>query len=92
MKKLKENEVADLPFFSGVQHVLIVGSGDVQFLKSLDGKKTWFPLTDSSGEIVEFSSKGEDSVIFNSEIENHSQQVHYSVKCLDGEIEYMVAK
>ena len=92
MKTLKQNEVSPSIFFTGVQHILVIGNGEVQFEKSLDGKKTWYPLTDSSGEIVHFSPKGEEHVLFNSELENQCQQVHYRLKCLDGELQYMVTK
>ena len=44
-------------------------------------------MTDGSGNIVEFS--GTD-VLFNAEIENTSQNVHYKIKCTEGEVEYKV--
>ncbi len=87
MKKLIAGNESESIFATGVMHMLIIGDGEVQLLKSIDGKQSFYPMTDGSGNIVEFS--GTD-VLFNAEIENTSQNVHYKIKCTEGEVEYKV--
>lgn len=91
MKECKQGELAVLSFFNGTSHLLITGQGEVELWKSIDGKQSFYPVTDTAGDKVTFSSEEED-VIFNSEIENKSQTVHYAIKCLSGEVKYEVAR
>lgn len=92
MKICKANETHRLPFSSGVMNLLLIGEGTVQLLKSLDGGNSFYQVTDSSGTPVEFEGEHPSDVMFNAEIENSSQQVHYAIKCLEGEVKYQVAK
>lgn len=82
--------------FTGVIHLLITGEGHVQLLKCVDGKKTesasYYPVTDASGEVIEFSNDVPNGVLFNAEIENKNQSVHYKIKLLEGQAKYMVAR
>lgn len=92
MNTLIENQESDGIFFAGVCHLLIKGQGTVQLLKSIDGKNSFDPLTDASGELVIFTGHDPEDIIFNSQVMNDNQQVHYKLKCLEGEIQYKVAK
>lgn len=91
MKEINETDgVVGLGFFTGVRQLLIVGEGEVVIYKSVSGFS--YPMTDGSGEVVTFSGDSPDDVLFNSEIENNSQLVRYSLECVSGQIKYVVAE
>jgi hypothetical protein len=94
MKELQVSKLEKLAHFSGVAHLLLIGEGEVQLMKSVDGKDddSYYALTDASGEIVEFSGSTPDDVLFNAELENDCHRVHYALLCTSGKINYQVAK
>jgi hypothetical protein len=91
---IKAGETVNIEKFSKSDcHLQVIGAGSFVIMKSLYLTKGGvpYPLTDSSGEIVEFSGADEDGVIFNGELTNDNQWVNYHIHCTDGELKYQVA-
>jgi hypothetical protein len=93
MQTLKSGEIALLPFFTGTAHLLVVGQGaTVTLEKSVDAKSSFYPLTDAGGNVVELHSNLNSDVIFNAELTNENQRVHYRLSCSSGEVQWECAK
>lgn len=89
MKEISDKDSPiELPHFTGDRQLLIVGTGTVRLLRRVKGN--CYPLTDSSGDVIEFESNEENGVMFNGEISNPSQFVRYLIECVDGEANYLV--
>ena len=78
--------------FTGERSILIEGgSGTVQIQKSIMGSE-FFPLTDTLGNVVEYSTDG--SVALNASITNTTQSAYYRLfaTSIDEPIRFIVCK
>lgn len=90
MKVIKQGEVGVIEPFTGDKQILIVGSGEVVLMRSIDGNN--YPMTDSSGEPLVYQGYEEDEVLLNSTINNDVNKgwISFSLEVISGEIKYLV--
>lgn len=83
-----KNSVFELPLFSGVKDLLIVGNASIVVERSFDGE-AYYPLTDNAGnEIAPLQNPG---VIYNAQIENLSRSVKLRLRLLSGSAKVEIA-
>lgn len=84
MKLTTDSPVSPNIEFIGDAALAIWGNGTVKIYRKV-GQSPFLPLTDASGEEVEFSGLSDTDVVFNSDITNNSTQVAYQIRLVDGE-------
>ena len=90
MKEIQAGATETIPFFSGDREILIVGSGEVVLMRSLQGHL--YPMTDGSGEPIVYSGMEDYGVLLNASISNDSQKVTFALQCTAGSIKYLVSE